>query len=176
MAAWTVDEDAMIRRRAKTHSAAQIAALLPGRTRASVTGRAWRLGESLAKDDTTRRALEHPRHSRVYKRATLPRLVPDGPEAWSNASPAARRRALAVQPKRLRLEELGRGDCRWPYGDQDLRFCAHPTVGDGRYCAAHRGLAYVPDQGRYDPEALADEIERREIRRQPNPLHERNKS
>lgn len=162
MAVWTPDEDATIRARAKTHSAAQIAALLPGRSRASVTGRAWRLGESLAKDDITRRALEHPR--RRARRSAPPKLGPAPSEAWPMASPTARRAALAVRPKLVALEALGPGECRWPYGADALRFCAHPVSGGGAYCGAHRGLAYIADPGAYDPESIAAEIERRERR------------
>jgi hypothetical protein len=164
MAAWTPEEDATIRARAKTHSAAQIAALLPGRSRASVTGRAWRLGESLSKDDATRRALEHPGRARVRRTARPPVPPCEAPDAWPSAPPHARRAALAVSPRLAPLEALRAGECRWPYGEDDLRFCAHPTFGKGPYCAAHRGLAYVADTGVYDPDALADEIARRETR------------
>lgn len=176
MTSWTTEEDAVIRQRARTHSAAQIAALLPGRSRASVTGRAWRLGESLAKDETTRLALEHPGRARSRRMAQPPRLAPAGPEAWPSASPAARLAALAVRPKLERLEAVETAGCRWPYGEGDFRFCGHPTLGCGCYCPAHRGLAYVPDAGGYDPEALAVEVERREARRQVNPLLNGNKS
>jgi hypothetical protein len=168
MGAWTPEEDAAIRARARTHSATQIAALLPGRSRASVIGRAWRLGASLAKDAATRLELEHPR-----RRARV-RLAPPIPpaadaDAWPSASPAARRAALAVRPRLLRLEEVPARGCRWPYGDGDVRFCGGRAGEGSAYCPAHRGVAYVPDASGYDPEALVAIIDRREARKAPTP-------
>jgi hypothetical protein len=166
MAAWAAQEDAAIRAHARTHSASQIAALLPGRTRASVVGRAWRLGASLAKDDTTRLALEHPKRK---ARRTAPPVPPaESAEAWPSASTAARRAALAVQPRLVRLEALEARECRWPYGEAEVRFCGHVAEEASPYCLAHRGLAYVPDPGGYDAEALAALIDRRERRKTPS--------
>jgi hypothetical protein len=166
MAAWTNVEDAAIRANARTHSASQIAAMLPGRTRASVVGRAWRLGASLAKDETTRLELEHPK--RKARRSAPPVLPADPVEAWPHASPTARRAAMAVQPRLLRLEALTASQCRWPYGEEDVRFCGHVAEEGAPYCPAHRGLAYVPDPGGYDAEALAALIDRRERRKAPS--------
>jgi hypothetical protein len=165
MAAWTPQEDAAIRARTRTHSASQIAALLPGRTRASVVGRAWRLGESLGKDETTRLELEHPRRARArLRRAAPPSLAPSPEEAWPSASPAARRAALAVQPRLVRLEALSVRQCRWPYGEETLRFCGHGTAAGAVYCTAHRGLAFVPDPAGFDAEALAALVDQRDRR------------
>ena len=166
MAAWTPEEDAAIRGHAKTHSATQIAALLPGRSRASVIGRAWRLGASLSKDAATRLELEHPRR-RAKGRPAPPILPAADAEAWPSASPAARKAALAVQPRLLRLEALPVRACHWPYGEGEVRFCGQPAGAGSVYCPAHRGLAYVPDPDRYDAEALAVLIDRREARKAP---------
>ncbi len=164
MAAWAPEEDAVIRGHAKTHSAAQIAGLLPARSRASVIGRAWRLGESLAKDEATRRELEHPKRRRPRHAAGPPALPADDLGSWPSASARARRAALAVQPRLIPMEALRRGDCRWPYGEGTLRFCGRPAQEAKPYCAAHHGLAYVPDPADYDAEALAKVIDRREGR------------
>lgn len=164
MAAWSPEEDAAIRARVRTHSASQIAALLPGRTRASVVGRAWRLGESLTKDPTTRLELEHPKR-RKAGRAAVPVPPAEGPGAWPSASPAARRAALAVQPRLVALEALAARDCRWPYGEAEVRFCGRTTGEGSAYCPAHRGLAYVPDPNGLDAEALAALIDRRDARK-----------
>ena len=163
MAAWTPEEDDVIRTRARTHSASQIAGMLPGRSRASVVGRAWRLGESLTKDPTTRLELEHPRRRRA-RAFTPPVPSPEGAGAWPSASPAARRAALAVRPRLVALEVLRARECRWPYGEAELRFCGQGTGEGSAYCPAHRGLAYVPDPSAYDAEALAELIDRREVR------------
>ena len=166
MAAWTLKEDAAIRGHAKTHSATQIAAMLPGRSRASVIGRAWRLGASLSKDAATRLELEHPR--RRAKARPVPPIPPVADAgAWPSASAAARRAALAVQPRLLRLEALPVRGCRWPYGEGEVRFCGQPAGAGSVYCPGHRGLAYVPDPTGYDAEALAVVIDRREARRAP---------
>jgi hypothetical protein len=169
MAAWTPEEDAAIRARARTHSASQIAAQLPGRSRASVVGRAWRLGESLAKDEATRLELEHPKRRAKLRQAASapPAMAPAPKSAWPSASPSARRAALAVQPRLVRLEQLTVRQCRWPYGEADVRFCGHGTAAAAVYCQAHRGLALVPDPGGYDAEALAAEIDRRDRRARP---------
>ena len=164
MAAWTPEEDDVIRTRARTHSASQIAGMLPGRSRASVVGRAWRLGESLTKDPTTRLELEHPRLRRARAFAA-PVPPPEGAGAWPSASPAARRAALAVRPRLVALEVLRARECRWPYGEAELRFCGRAADEGSAYCAAHRGVAYVPDPSAYDAEVLADLIDRREARR-----------
>ncbi len=163
MTGWTPEEDAVIRNRARTHSATQIAGLLPGRSRASVIGRAWRLGASLAKDSATRRELEHP--GRVRPRRAAPPLMPaEDPRTWPAASAGARRAALAVEPRLIPMAALRAGDCRWPYGDGELRFCGRRAREGRPYCAGHHGLAYVPDPAAYDAEALAKIIDRREGR------------
>ncbi len=164
MAGWTLEEDGVIRRHVKTHSATQIAGLLPGRSRASVIGRAWRLGESLAKDEVTRRELEHPGR-RTPPRVPKPPSPPvDDPASWPAASARARRAALAVNPRLAPMAALKSGDCRWPYGEVELRFCGQPVMIASPYCPGHHGLAYVPDPAPYDPEALAKAIDRREGR------------
>jgi len=162
MAGWTSEEDAVIGRYAKTHSAAQIAAMLPGRSRAAVTGRAWRLGASLAKDEATRNELEHPNRRRAARGP--PQLGPAARAAWPSAPAAAVRAAGAVTPRLVTLEALGAGQCRWPFGDLDIRFCGHPTRSGRSYCPGHHGLAYVPDPIGYDPESWATAIERSERR------------
>lgn len=162
MPAWTAHEDEIIRAHAKTHSATQIAGLLPGRSRAAVTGRAWRLGASLAKDETTRLSLEHPKRRRVW--AAPPTPPPANPSAWPRASRAARLEAARVTPRMSPLEEVGEAGCRWPYGDERVLFCGEPARAGSAYCRGHHGLAYVPVAGVYDPEGVAKEIERKEAR------------
>jgi hypothetical protein len=164
MAGWTLEEDGVIRRHVKTHSATQIAALLPGRSRASVIGRAWRLGESLAKDEVTRRELEHPRRRGLQRVPSAPTPPADDPRSWPAASLRARRAALTVQPRLAPMAALKPGECRWPYGEAELRFCGQPVTTASPYCAGHHGLAYVPDPAPYDPEVIAKVIDRREGR------------
>lgn len=160
MPAWSQDEDLTIRRHARTHSASQIAAMMTGRSRAAVIGRAWRLGESLAKDAATKLELEHPGHRRAA--AVLRPSPARAAEPWPAIASEARRAAMKVEPLMARLEQLETSQCRWPYGEDTVRFCGRASAAEGPYCAAHRGLAYVPDGSSYDADALALEIERKE--------------
>ena len=155
MAAWTTEEDAVIRELAKTHSAAQIAQRLPGRSRASVVGRAWRLGMSLAKDEATRLELEHPHRKRARRDSCPPRFAAATMEAWPQTPEPVRRAALAVQPRLMLLEQLSGNHCRWPYGEAEVRFCGRPRVDAAPYCGPHRALAYQPETAPVDVEALA---------------------
>jgi hypothetical protein len=163
MPAWTADEDARLRANARTLSASQIAAMLPGRSRASVISRAWRLGAGLGKDETTRRALEHPRQPEP-RRSRPPSLAPAPADSWPSASLGARRAALCVRPRMVSLEQLAHRQCRWPYGEEPVRYCGHPAEAGGSYCEAHRGIAYIPEQSPYDTDALAAAIDRRDER------------
>jgi GcrA cell cycle regulator len=46
-----------------------------------------------------------------------------------------------VDPRRVGLIDLGRGDCRYPYGgdaeDEPITFCGHPRRKGSSYCTPH---------------------------------------
>ncbi|BAL08847.1 hypothetical protein BJA01nite_50280 [Bradyrhizobium japonicum] len=53
-------------------------------------------------------------------------------------------RCVGVQPRLITLGELGRDDCRYPYGgDKDgeaIAFCGHPRQRGSSYCTPHARL------------------------------------
>lgn len=51
-----------------------------------------------------------------------------------------RLRCVEVVPLGKTLIELEPDDCRYPYGDQVITFCGHPS--DGIYCPAHDALVH----------------------------------
>ena len=50
-------------------------------------------------------------------------------------------RCVAIEPRHLSLIELERGDCRYPYGDDEegetITFCGHPRRPGSSYCTPH---------------------------------------
>jgi GcrA cell cycle regulator len=61
----------------------------------------------------------------------------------------AKLRCVEIEPRRLSLIDLERGDCRYPYGgDEDgeaITFCGHPRRPGSSYCAPHFHLTRGPD-------------------------------
>jgi GcrA cell cycle regulator len=57
-------------------------------------------------------------------------------------------RCADVVPRHLSLVDLGRGDCRYPYGGDEegeaITFCGHPRRRGSSYCAAHFDLTIGP--------------------------------
>ncbi len=43
----------------------------------------------------------------------------------------------APPPMLLTLVEIGERQCKWPFGDRDVKYCGHPIEGRSSYCAAH---------------------------------------
>ncbi len=63
-------------------------------------------------------------------------------------TPPVKLRCVGIQPRLLRFDELGEGDCRYPYGgDRDgeaITFCGHPRFRGTSYCAPHFHLTRGP--------------------------------
>jgi GcrA cell cycle regulator len=57
-------------------------------------------------------------------------------------------RCVEIDPRRLSLLELERGDCRYPYGGDEegeaIAFCGHPRRVGSSYCAPHFHLTRGP--------------------------------
>ena len=57
-------------------------------------------------------------------------------------------RCVEIEPLRLPLMELERGDCRYPYGGDEeseaITFCGHPQRAGSSYCTAHFHLTRGP--------------------------------
>ena len=70
------------------------------------------------------------------------------------AAPPAQRaepvqlRCVGIQPRLVPLDELGKGDCRYPYGGdkegEAIAFCGHPRFLESSYCAPHFHLTRGP--------------------------------
>jgi GcrA cell cycle regulator len=76
-----------------------------------------------------------------------PRLVLRVPDfARTEAGPV---RCAEVNPRHVALIDLGRGDCRYPYGGdaegEPITFCGRPRRKGSSYCAAHFRLTRNPD-------------------------------
>lgn len=55
-------------------------------------------------------------------------------------------KAKKPKPNLIRLENLERGMCCWPYGDpndDDFHFCGKPAIPSKPYCLEHCKEAYV---------------------------------
>jgi GcrA cell cycle regulator len=48
-------------------------------------------------------------------------------------------RCVEIVPRNVSLIDLEPNDCRYPYGDDIVTFCGHPTEGSS-YCLPHRAL------------------------------------
>jgi GcrA cell cycle regulator len=57
-------------------------------------------------------------------------------------------RCVESEPRRLSLLDLGRGDCRYPYGGDEegeaISFCGHPRQRGSSYCTPHFHLTRNP--------------------------------
>jgi len=110
-------------------------------SRSAAIGRAKRMNLSGSADETTSRSLSKPRAPRLHKAREdlglrFTRRVP-----VFEATETAPLRCAEVTPRHLSLIELGRRDCRYPYGgDTDgeaITFCGHRRQPSTSYCPAH---------------------------------------
>jgi GcrA cell cycle regulator len=100
---------------------------------------------------------EAPRRGRISPvssiSATLPRAEQRTPRlvripdfARTEAAPL---RCAEVNPLHVALVDLGRSDCRYPYGgdaeDEPITFCGHPRRKGSGYCTPHFHLTRNPD-------------------------------
>jgi GcrA cell cycle regulator len=56
-------------------------------------------------------------------------------------------RCVEVAPRHLLLADLGKGDCRYPYGGDDeaiITFCGNPRRKGSSYCTPHFHLTQAP--------------------------------
>ena len=110
-----------------------------GRTRSAIIGKAHRLGlEERAvrftdAEKAARRRLYKTQKQRVYRAPTSRRIKP--PTAKEQVLPWAGSRNVAFL-------DLGRNDCRFPFGDGPFLFCGQPVVPGFTYCAHCYGVAH----------------------------------
>lgn len=139
--------DALREYLAKGLSFSEIARALNARfdtcySRNAAISRAQRMGlaRPARPDDRSKapRKAKAPRSQRQCKRKAPERTRP-APEL----QPAKQKklRCVEIAPRHLTLYELGRGDCRYPYGGdaegEAITFCGHPQRPDSPYCTPH---------------------------------------
>jgi len=85
----------------------------------------------------------YPRRMRERRVSEFWRLPP-----IFEATEVEKLRTADVVPRHLPLPELGCGDCRYPYGGDEvgeaITFCGHPRRPGSSYCAAHFDLSIGP--------------------------------
>ena len=120
-----------------------------GRARRMGLGRPERLEASpIPAEGQLQRPREHPRSTNDFRPLEFFRSRP----AFERAE-RVQLRCVEVAPRHLALIELGRGDCRFPYGgDLDgeaITFCGRPRRKGSSYCTPHFHLTrdpVVPDE------------------------------
>ena len=125
-------------------------------TRNAVVGRAKRLGLALGMPERMISPSIVPSLPGGSAQLTPPHAAPSGlnlppPSALKPANPV-RLRCVGVQPRLITLDELERGDCRYPYGGdkegEEISFCGHPRQPGSSYCAPHAHLTCGPGAAR----------------------------
>jgi len=152
---WSEDVIATLNDLWKTLSATQIAERLNAQydlslTRNSIIGKLHRLGLTIqqkSEHHPKTRGLIKPKRERKARRSIL--KVIDGGAAGlrlvkRTASTVEPLRCVEVEPLNLSIDEIGRGQCRYPYGDGPFLFCGHPVHEGSSYCMAHHDLCWVP--------------------------------
>ena len=125
-------------------------------TRNAVVGRAKRLGLGLSTPErmispSIVPSLPGQPARRTAVRASPPCLNLPPPSALKSANPV-KLRCVGVQPRLITLDELERGDCRYPYGGdkegEGISFCGHPRQPGSSYCTPHARLTRGPGAAR----------------------------
>ena len=121
-------------------------------SRSAVIGRARRMGLLGAAPPMARPqdpAVSAISATRPCAEQRTPRLIFRIPDfARADAAPL---RCAEVEPRGVTLIELGRGDCRYPYGGDEegetITFCGHPRRKGSSYCTPHFHLTQNPETG-----------------------------
>ncbi|WP_298879044.1 GcrA family cell cycle regulator [uncultured Bradyrhizobium sp.] len=125
-------------------------------SRNAVIGRAKRIGLGLSTPERMISPSIVPSLPGESAPFTPARAVPRGlnlppPSALKPADPV-KLRCVGVQPRLITLDELERGDCRYPYGGdkegEAISFCGHPRQPGSSYCAPHARVTCGPGAGR----------------------------
>jgi len=125
-------------------------------TRNAVIGRAKRLGLAIGAPErmispSIVPSLPGEPAPLIRPRAASPGLNLPPPSALKPANPV-KLRCVGVQPRLIALDELERGDCRYPYGGdeegEEISFCGHSRQAGSSYCAPHARLTRGPGAAR----------------------------
>jgi GcrA cell cycle regulator len=143
---WTEDRTDMLRKLFASGSfscSGMAAELGNGITRNSVIGKIHRLGlggkiydysrrrKTPAELEATKRDKEERRRERRRTQRASIVMVKVNLEAL---------RCIEVEPLHKNLADLGRNDCRYPYGDGPYTFCGNPQREGHSYCGPHFAL------------------------------------
>jgi GcrA cell cycle regulator len=120
-------------------------------TRSSIIGIVHRMGLTLEhKSEERRRRASPPKRERKMK--PVLRLVgassAGGPIFKTVLIPDLDLACADITPRNVSIADLGKNECRYPYGDGPFTFCGHPTDG-GAYCVGHKALCYVDPKQRW---------------------------
>lgn len=140
-------------------STSQIANWIGGTTRNSIIGYVHRhkLGSTGPSSLQKKSADQAPRKRK--KQAPVVAEVGERPAPAARRDPVPPRLRLPVikpaaallapMNRKVRLEDLKSGDCRYPLGDPfeaDFGFCGGPRKGESPYCHHHHRCCYVPPE------------------------------
>jgi GcrA cell cycle regulator len=119
-------------------------------TRSAALGRARRLG--LGADDRKQPSMPA-RPAELYEITergavnSMPLALPWPVPVFRSVIPL-KLRCVDIEPRHLSLDELERGDCRYPYGgdeeNETITFCGHPRRPGSSYCSPHFHLSRDP--------------------------------
>lgn len=143
-------------------SGSEISARIPDTTRNGILGKAWRLGLPSRADGRPQPRKEKPHHWRKSKFGNGPQAKPKGPDRCSspsaNLAPPIEVEPVEINPavetqtldQCVSLLDLEPGQCRWPLGVGEAKFCGRPTCNrsHGSYCHAHAALAFAGGIGK----------------------------
>jgi GcrA cell cycle regulator len=119
-------------------------------SRNAAIGRARRIGLAVPvhcedRPSRVRRASKPPKAVAHKQRKALGEAA--SPPAAERAEPV-KLRSVGIRPRLVCLVELGKDDCRYPYGGdkegEGITFCGHPRFGGSSYCAPHFHLTRGP--------------------------------
>jgi GcrA cell cycle regulator len=120
-------------------------------SRNAAIGRGKRIGLAVQRpsEDMPMRVPKAPRPQKAAMQTSPGRraglIAP--PPAPERAEPV-KLRCVGIQPRLVCLVELGKDDCRYPYGGdkegEAIAFCGHPRFGGSSYCAPHFHLTRGP--------------------------------
>ena len=128
-------------------SASKMMALLPGRTRNAIIGRAHRLKIKIPIPTIlppSLRWLPHKERPLPVKRVRLRAKAPQPPkkvptDVWAPLD--------GTRP--VDLVDVEFDHCRWPIGNQFVGFCGCQKAENSAYCSTHARVAYVKPQRQY---------------------------
>lgn len=140
---WTEEEDKMIKENYRLIPTREIAVLL-GRTRNSVIGRAGRIGlgkpykEVFFKKEKTEKVSHRKTDNPLYIRKDTGIIASHLPPAKRKAYPELNDNIVPLNGVGIKIWDLESANCRWVVGDpKDITYCGHKAKINSAYCPDH---------------------------------------